>query len=362
MAPRQKDKKMVVTSNRITTAAISPASRPTLFELPKDITFMDIHHHSPLPNSDSTHPEEAVLQRMSDSLDRASQRATELQKRIDVIKIQFPLMHEACCTALVDEMSKVLMQASLLLEDARKEEHDVSWATKKHRLSMALVGAIQYLDTLEAAMAFSSRDRLEEGLLSVLHSIVVNSKDELQHAADSLNLCVSSWRVPSLAFDFHVGKPAKLSLPAKHQDSLPIELEVTPIIEFTADDLLRPSGREAEAYAVRVVSCSHEKREHGTRDGITGEALVQVHIEPLTESKTKKQAVWGIHKDVDPVCVAEVRATQQNAYPTKFRINFDMYTSTVYGQSGVTLTLALETCQTMDGTVPKVKIDLVVEP
>ena len=55
-------------------------------------------------------------------------------------------------------------------------------------------------------------------------------------------------------------------------------------------------------------------------------------------------------------------STQQNAYPTKFRINFDMYASTVYGQSGVTLALALETCQTMDGKVPKVKVELVVDP
>ena len=55
-------------------------------------------------------------------------------------------------------------------------------------------------------------------------------------------------------------------------------------------------------------------------------------------------------------------STQQNAYPTKFKINFDMYTSTVYGQSGVKLTLALETCQTMDGKVPKIKIELVVDP
>ena len=54
--------------------------------------------------------------------------------------------------------------------------------------------------------------------------------------------------------------------------------------------------------------------------------------------------------------------TQQNAYPTKFRINFDLFTSSVYGESGLTLTLKLETCQTMDGKVPKVQIELVVDP
>ena len=54
--------------------------------------------------------------------------------------------------------------------------------------------------------------------------------------------------------------------------------------------------------------------------------------------------------------------TQQNAYPTKFRINFDMYTAFVYGEKGVTLTLNLETCHTMDETVPKVLIELLVAP
>jgi hypothetical protein len=39
-----------------------------------------------------------------------------------------------------------------------------------------------------------------------------------------------------------------------------------------------------------------------------------------------------------------------------------MFTSTVYGESGVTLTLAMETSQTMDGKVPKVLIELVVDP
>ena len=53
---------------------------------------------------------------------------------------------------------------------------------------------------------------------------------------------------------------------------------------------------------------------------------------------------------------------QQNAYPSKFRINFDMFTSSVYGESGVTLKLTMETCQTMDGKVPKVLIEFVVDP
>lgn len=359
MPPRQDDNKMVITSNRAS-KEFSPASHPILFELPKDISFIGVPH-SPLPRS--LRPEDVVRQRMAASLERASHRANDLQKRVDNIKAQCPVVHEACRSALVDEMNNVLSQASFLLEEAKREDRDVPWSTKNKRLSIALIHAMQYLDTLESAMAFSSRNRLEAGLLSVLDSIAANSRDDLEAEA-ALDVRVSSWNSPSLAFDFCVGRPAMMSLPTiqYEEQSLPLELEVSPIIEYTADELIRGPRRQAEAYSVKVTRCSHEKREYGARDGIMGEAMVKVHIEPLVESKTKKEVVWGIHNDVEPVRVKEVRATQQNAYPTKFRINFDMYTSTVYGQRGVTLTLALETCQTMDGKVPKVKIDLVVDP
>ena len=39
-----------------------------------------------------------------------------------------------------------------------------------------------------------------------------------------------------------------------------------------------------------------------------------------------------------------------------------MYTAITYGEKGVTLTLNLETCHTIDGQVPKVQIELVVAP
>lgn len=353
MPPRQKDKKMVITTTNVATAAHSPASRPVLVEMPKDISFMA---NTSLASKACT--EGVARQQMEVSLERASQRALALQKRVEIAKAQCPVVYEACRSALVDEMAKVLSQASLLLEDAKREDEDVSWSTKNRRLSFALVNALQYLDTLESAMAFSSRDRLESGLLAVLDSIAANSKDDLD-TEESLDVCVSSWKAPSLAFDFRVGKPALLSLPTMQYEtqSLPLELEVIPIIEYTADELIKAPRQEAEAYSVRVIKCSHEKREYGARDGITGEAMVQVHIEPLSESKSKKEVVWGINDDIEPVRVKEVRATQQNAYPTKFRINFDMYRSTVYGQSGVTLTLALATCQTMDGKVPRPTIE-----
>ena len=60
--------------------------------------------------------------------------------------------------------------------------------------------------------------------------------------------------------------------------------------------------------------------------------------------------------------VGSLYSIQQNAYPTKSRINFDMYSSLVYGESGVTLNLALETCQTMDGKIPRIQIEVVIEP
>ena len=161
-------------------------------------------------------------------------------------------------------------------------------------------------------MAFSSRERLEAGLLSVLKSIATNSQDSLDSLSEdeSLDVCVSSWKAPSLAFDFRVGSPSRLSLPplANEPLSLPLDLEVVPIIEYTADELIGAPQRKAEAFSIKVKKCSHERREYGARDGITGEAMVQVHIEPLAESRSKKEVVWGVSNDVEPVRIKEVRA------------------------------------------------------
>ncbi|CAB9500456.1 expressed unknown protein [Seminavis robusta] len=363
MAPRRDDEKILAPSAHggtlTTDTDHSPASRPKLFDLPKDISFLEIQRPS-LPVNASIQ----VCPRMASSLDKATQRADAIHKRMtrEDIKERYPFVYEACRSAVVDEMSRVLSQASLLMEDAKKEDAEVSQMTKNKRLSVALIHAIQYLDTLECAMAFSSRDRLEAGVCSVLSMISKCHKDH-QDCFES-KVCVSSWAAPSLFFDFVTGNPANLSLAQSEHEplSMPLELQVRPIVEYSAEDLIRAPRLGVEAFAVKVKECSHEQREYGARDGITGVAKVQVHIAPLAESKSKKEVVWGVHNDVEPVRIKEVRATQQNAYPTKFRINFDIFSSTVYGQSGVTLTLNMETCQTMDGKVPKIQIELVVDP
>lgn len=346
-------------------ASISPSSEPNIFELPKDLSFLDIHQPS-LPTA-----EDVLRQRAASALELASGRANEIQKRLqqETVKPQCPVVHEACRCALANELSKALAQTSLLLEDVKQEDEEACRMTKNKRLSLSLIKAVQYLDTLETAMAFSSRDRLEAGLLSVLNSIAAKCKDDLDtlnNVDESLDVCVSSWAAPSLAFDFRVGRPALLSLPAINHEplSLPIELEVRSIYEYTADELIKVPGQKAEVFSVQIKKCRHERRENrgrGAQDGVTGQAMVQVHIEPLAESKNKKEVVWGSSAGVEPVRIKEVRATQQNANPTKLKINFDMYASTVYGQGGVTLTFALETFQTMQD-VPKIKIELVVDP
>jgi hypothetical protein len=307
MPPRQDDKEMV---HKSATTFPSPASRPALFNLPKDISFLEIQQ--PLLQVNDNHSLAAaaslVRHRIESSLEKATERVDELHQRMarEDTQNRYPCVHEACRSALVDEMSRVLDQATMLLADAKEENPDGSQMTKNKSVSVALVHALQYLDTLESAMAFSSRDRLETGIRSVLNAITDKWKDE----DDLAKVCVSSWTAPSLAFDFQTGITASLAIPACiHQPlSLPMDLEVRPIIEYTAEELVQSYGLYADAFAVTVEKCTHELREYGTRDGITGEAMFQIHIEPLAESKRKRQPVWGLNDDVEPIRVKEVRA------------------------------------------------------
>jgi hypothetical protein len=308
MPPRQDDDKMV---HRSAATLPSPASRPTLFDLPKDISFLEIQQPLPLVNDNHAlaAASSLVRQRMASSLEKATERADELHQRMaqEDTQNRYPFVHDACRSALVDELSRVLNQATMLLEDAKQEDPDVPQMTKNKRVSVALVHALQYLDTLESAMAFSSRDRLETGIRSVLRAITDKSSKE----EDPLpKVCVSSWTAPSLAFDFQTGSTASLAMPACIHEplSLPMDLEVRPIIEYTAEELVQSYGLHADAFAVTVEKCTHELREYGTRDGITGEAMIQVHIAPLAESNRKRQAVWGRNDDVEPIRLKEVRA------------------------------------------------------
>ena len=304
MPPREDETMMIATPAPVTASLThSPSSQPNLFELPKDIAFLEIQQ-----------PSLSVRERMESSLERASARATEMKARMtrDDFQAKSPFVYEACQSALLEEMSRKLGQASLLLEDAKQEDKDVTQTTKDKRLSVALINTLQYLDTLESAMAFSSRDRLEASLRLVLDSITRNGKEDIQ---DALNVCVSSWKAPSLAFDFRVGRPATLSVGSSAHEplSLPIDLEVKAIMEYSADELIQNNNlqlpRDAGVFAVSVKKCHHEQKKNVPREGIVGEAMVQIHIAPLAETKLKKkEAVWGVNEDVEKIRIKEVRA------------------------------------------------------
>lgn len=302
------------------TSTISPASRPTVFELPKDISFLGFQTPSfPSRSSDSgsnvsssSESCDVICQRMEDSLERAKNRARAIIHRVhrEDFKAKSPVVYEACRLALEVEMSRMLDQADLLLEDAKVDnDEDVSKLTKNKRLSVALINTLQYLDTLESAITFSSRERLEEKLLTVLNSIA--SKRSLDLTEDDLNVCVSSYKSPQLAFDFRAGSLSTECIDESGEDfeALPLNVAAKPIVEFTADELIEKRSPQAEAYNVKVLKCSHKKRECGAREGAGGEALIKIHVCPLAESmKNKNEVVWGLNDDVEKVNVREVRA------------------------------------------------------
>lgn len=351
---------MIATPAPAAALTSSPSSHPNLLELPKDAAFLDlIHPHdqstttmttghssgsaSDTASHDGTSREDPadMLDRLEFTLNRARERAADIEARLtddnrkttttDFQAAKSPLIFEACRSSLLEEMARKLKQAALLLEDARRVEpvnNDTTESdnatttttpgTKSKSLSSALIGTLQYLDTLESAMTYSSRERLEANLRAVANAIAgVNTEIENTVAPA---VCVSSWRSPSLAFDFRVGSSAVQSV-GSSSSSLPLDLEVKPIMEYTADELLQThnnnstdvplqSPREAGFYAVSVKKCRHEEKKSVPREGVVGQAMVQVHIAPLAETKgKKKEAVWGLDtKDVIPMRIKEVRA------------------------------------------------------
>lgn len=325
----------------------SPSSHPNLLELPKDVAFLDMVTQvvpataaASFEGDDSSrinHNDGIILRdRLEFSLQRATERAAEVRARLadtnttnsttNEFQAKSPLIFEACQSALLEEMARKLNQVALLLQDAKREEDNnttndtnaegVTLMTKNKRLSSALISSLQYLDTLESAMTYSSRDRLEANLCSVVDSIAGGNTELYDNSASKV--CVSSWRAPSLAFDFRVGSPVVHSV-GLSSSSLPMDLEVKPIMEYTVDELMQDgdddnaplkSPRDAGFYAVSVEKCLHEKKKNVPRDGIVGQAMVQVHIAPLAETNSnKKEAVWGMDtKDVLPMRIKEVRA------------------------------------------------------
>ena len=58
-----------------------------------------------------------------------------------------------------------------------------------------------------------------------------------------------------------------------------------------------------------------------------------------------------------------IRSCQLNAYPPKPKANVDLYTSYVYGDAGVTVTMVIKTCVTGSSTVaPNLHIELFMAP
>jgi len=290
----------------------SPVFQPILLDLPKDVSFLELESSN---NADAV----SLLERMESSLEGAAERVSELEKRLTSNITNASLVHRACLSALSEEMARKLGQASLLLTDAKSTQDDNNQdfaSTKSQILSVALMKSLQYLDTLESAVTFSSRDRLDTSLQAVLDALAGSSK-VTKDVEENVNLYISSWLAPSLTFDFRVGQPARhsvgsASVVVDDDDSkalLPMDLEVKPIMEYFADELIQQSVQmpKAGVFTVSVIKCDHKKKKAITRDGFMGEALVQVHIAPLAEKK-KKEAIWGQNEDVEKIRIKEVRA------------------------------------------------------
>jgi hypothetical protein len=143
-------------------------------------------------------------------------------------------------------------------------------------------------------------------------------------------------------------------------DALPLKVEVEPVVEFLADDEASVNAAVDAAHPckVTILKCTHRARDFHSGAGTIGEACIRVRLSPLDDSNDKQLSVWGTDKQVRSLRIREARAVQVNAYPPKPKTNVDLYTSYVYGDSSVDVTLVLQTSITKSGETPDLHVEL----
>lgn len=295
------------------------------------------------------------------ALKKLSAQSDELLKTCEKEVSSSSPVQAACLLALRTRMPYFLKQGSLLIQDMndniQNQKDNSALFVQKLRSRFALVTAAQCLDTIQAAMTCPERKQLDEQLTKILSQ---SKEREQALMSNSLSLRVSHWVAPSLAFDLPAGKSVSRVLDGtERKDSLPLEVEVEPVVTFPADALLHGNTekRTLRFCRVEIESCKHTPREFSEGAGTIGVAVVRVRVSPLDQAG-KRALVWGQDVEGDRIYVKAARAVQLNAYPPKPRANVDLFTHSVYGDAGISLTLVIKTCATDCGDPPKLYVEL----
>lgn len=252
---------------------------------------------------------------------------------------------DACRGSLQTDMNSMLHEANLLL----KNMEFAQW-----RASLAQSRVVSYLETIQSA--FNSRHQLDRELGLVSDSIATQMRNNTESkTSDDLAVRVSSWRTPSLCFDLDVSEPVQFI----RTDEMPIKVRARGIAEIYAKDM-PGSIPQYNACNVHIEQVKHETSNTTSIAGTAGEAFIKIRVCRLGGAQ-KKIPTWGEDEDIDFVRVKEARVVQSNAFLPMPKRTVDMFTSSHYGSSDVTVTLRFKTHRLLKSEdMPEVNIELVM--
>jgi hypothetical protein len=124
---------------------------------------------------------------------------------------------------------------------------------------------------------------------------------------------------------------------------LPLEVEVEPVMTYQTEDLLNGVDPQFRMWKTEIESCTQTM----------SKATIRVRLSPVEGSN-----LCG--EDSDLLNIKEARAIQLNSYPPKPRFNVDLYTSSVFGETAICVTLVVRTHATKSGETPKLQVELVL--
>lgn len=213
-------------------------------------------------------------------------------------------LRQACLYSLRNRAELNIKQASVLVEGIDKSTNNEGRTVGKLRATFACVPAVQYLDTVELAMSCSALDGQLAMILDQLR------KEWMLSDPSTPTPCfrVSRWVAPVLAFDIPSGRSTTKSVTGDGVRSLPLSLEVEPVVTFTAADLMTGKCKFGSIphCSVEIESCKHQAQSFSQGAGTLGLAIVRVRVLPLNAA-SRPVRIWG-EEEAEVLRIKEARA------------------------------------------------------
>lgn len=231
-----------------------------------------------------------VVSHVNDLLERASSLRDKVNNRRDLHSVMTQAVTSSIQTALTD----VLHQAAVILEE-RDEKGDIVETVT----NFSIQRAIQFFDRLETMALEADTEKLES---------FFQEFSEIEGTRPAIRVSLLS---RSLAFEFTAGNTDTANIPSQSEDTLPIQVGVTPYLVVSSDDVAEQSTllHDYSQCQVKIDFASHKKLFLSSGSGVMGEALVRAYINPGKVVKIPKEGkVWRDSGECGRPDIAEVRA------------------------------------------------------